>query len=231
MLLEITQPIPLQEVVVVVPDTTTWKSVDHLPVTTKRGKAAGRTPDRDQASYGAWQKALQDHPTRHPLRDSFGLYFLFFNVPSPHLYIGIAANGGRSPEGVLNRIKKHVVKATGSHVGNCRTVNGGVDHTEGWRTFAKTRALTRVRAAVDTCEDAMLALGRVTDAECRLVEDMKTLGLFESCIARDTSGALGQLAVSYGVPSLSLITKKSGAPRNEVRGNVIRYWSGFELSL
>jgi hypothetical protein len=123
--------VPLQEAVVLVPDMTIWETVDHLRVRTKRGKTAGHTPDRDRATYGSWQKALQDHPIARPLRASFGLYFLFFSVPSPYLDVVIAAQGGRAPEGVLNRIKKHIVRATGSHVGKRKAVNGGVDHTGG----------------------------------------------------------------------------------------------------
>jgi hypothetical protein len=77
----------------------------------------------------------------------------------------------------------------------------------------------------------MLALGRITNADGQDIEDKRSLGLFESCIARNTSGALDQLAMQCGVPSLELITKITGAPRDAVLGNVIQYWNGFEFAL
>lgn len=98
-----------------------------------------------------------------------GLYMVAARAPYKAIYVGIAAGDGKSPEGILNRIRKHRVKITGSHVGS-ETVTagraipsnvGGVSHTGHWREFAAARysQLRDAHMLPDLCSDVQLATG------------------------------------------------------------------------
>jgi len=103
-----------------------------------------------------WEDAL-DAQGKPGLPHAHGVYVLAFRVPAPALYIGIAADGGREPEGIPNRLRKHCVKAVGSHAGS------GVTHPRRWRDFAMSRRdeLRRLDRP-DTLEDAVVMTGAVT---------------------------------------------------------------------
>lgn len=208
--LRIERPVTLDSLVTIHPNREEWDGKTYLRLTNKRGTSAGHTPLRDRASYVTWTRALSPRPAESSLAGQFGIYFLFFSIPSPHLYIGIAADRGRSSEGFLNRLKKHVVKATGSHVGASKGRSGGVDHTAGWREFAMKRAQERRFAHSDTCEDAMLALGQVTDLEGRAVHDKSLLEHVESCLVNDSDDAKSRLATLFETASFECITRRTG---------------------
>jgi hypothetical protein len=62
-----------------------------------------------------------------------GIYLLTFELPYKAFYVGIAAGDGQAPEGILSRLRKHRIKATGSNGGI------GVHHPRQWRKFALDR--------------------------------------------------------------------------------------------
>jgi hypothetical protein len=108
---------------------------------TAAGHRAGRTPNRERASFSTLGRALRPK-THHAetLRADYGVYVMAFNSPRPAIYVGITAGRVKSPEGILRRLQKHRVKLTSSHVGAGPTKTGGVDHTLGWRNYAAERS-------------------------------------------------------------------------------------------
>ena len=117
------------------PDLTVWQSKDYFQT-----EKNGWTPKRDRATFVSWQKSVV--PTTqaaHELNDYYGIYIVAFEVHEPSLYIGIASNDTKMSEGVLNRLKKHRVKTSGSQVGTAPTSTGGVHHPVNWRNFAQQR--------------------------------------------------------------------------------------------
>ena len=139
----ISEPVRLSSLADVQLDETEWLSGIHCRSHDRNGKNNGWTPKRPRASYFCWERALFPRHEGQWLSQSYGVYLLFFSVPSPHLYVGTAAADGDTPEGAFNRLRKHVVKATGSHVGAACNRNGGINHTRGWRLFATSRAAAR----------------------------------------------------------------------------------------
>ena len=137
------QPARLSEHFSIPPDTAPWKG----PVGTYnrcfdlKGKEIGYTPARERATFGSLTQSLRPQTgTGTSLNTAYGVYLLAFDLPSPALYVGIAASSSKNPEGVLSRIRKHRVKLTSSHIGSSPTTHGGVNHTGGWREFAIRRA-------------------------------------------------------------------------------------------
>jgi hypothetical protein len=118
------------------PDVSKWHGqYTHIP-------KEGNTPDRNQAVFGTFTKSLT--PTTcfaSGLKSAYGVYVIGVELPYRAIYIGIAAAGSKSPEGILKRIRKHRVKLTASHVGSNNHTVGGVNHTSGWRCIAKQRAV------------------------------------------------------------------------------------------
>ncbi|MEP3040725.1 MAG: hypothetical protein ABJO97_18810 [Roseibium sp.] len=134
-----TDPVLLNSLFDIPPDTSPWPEQEYQKLSTKSGNPSGRTPVRPRASFISHGQSLTAPFGRNltTYQDMLGIYILAFTVPEQWFYVGIAAPG-RSPEGVLNRIRKHRVKATGSHVGTGAS-NGGVNHTDRWRVFAPRR--------------------------------------------------------------------------------------------
>ena len=162
-------------------DATIWSSRVYRKV------KDGWTPVRPRATFGSWQSALIERtPVATALKSQFGIYVLAFENPYPSIYIGIAANSGRSPEGVLNRIKKHRVKAAGSHVGVSPDVVGGVAHMKNWRKFAVDRSdfYAKERCS-DEATDARLIVATLQDSS---IQSKKDLERFEKSLIVDQSG-------------------------------------------
>lgn len=160
----LTVPRYLNELCDVPVDETRWDA-PHDYVKIKQG----RTPLRPRAPF-SWQKSLLPLGAEgERLATVFGLYMIAVNVPVKAFYVGIAAEGGKSPEGCLTRFRKHRVKLTGSNVGRTEAGSpqgvGGVNHTahrnglQGWRIFAPLRyaALSRNGLLPDTCADVRIA--------------------------------------------------------------------------
>lgn len=156
------EPEHLADHFTVLADTSQWNDTvgQYMQCKARNGKNAGQTPRRERASFKSWGRALTPTTdTGRALDEQFGIYVLAFNVPTPAVYVGIAARGGRRPEGFLNRFRKHRVKLTGSHVGNDPGRHGGVNHTGGWREWASERARHFSRGAEpDVAEDARFSV-------------------------------------------------------------------------
>lgn len=113
-ILTFTEPVFLKNHFDIPADTTPWP---------KAGTSAayvathpGKTPARDRASFQTLTSGMR--PTSeygNSLSNTRGLYVLAFGGEqglTPHIYVGTAVG-----ESVLDRIRKHRVKATGSHIG------------------------------------------------------------------------------------------------------------------
>lgn len=125
------QPRLLKDHFEVMPDATPW---NRTYIKTRHGT----TPERGRATYQTVQRVLRPQTEiAHHLAEATGLYMLAFDLPSPALYVGIAAEAKR-PEGILRRLQKHCVKAMGSNVGKFGST-GGVHHPSKWSDFAIQR--------------------------------------------------------------------------------------------
>lgn len=159
----------------------------------------GRTPDRQQADFGTVSKSLAPITCfASELKSAYGIYVIGIELPYPAIYIGIAAGGSNSPEGVLKRIRKHRVKITASHVGSNNHTVGGVNHTSGWRCIAKQRAeYFQAINELDTCKDLWFSVGRAYDNCGASLTDKRTLEVFESMLVSNFQGAYEKLAKSF----------------------------------
>jgi len=147
----------------------------------------GSTPDRNKAPFTIGKSLLPLEPrttlNERLERETSGLYMLAFDIPFAALYIGISV---AASEGILTRIRKHRIKATGSHVGNqdC-TSYGGVNHTEGWTCFApKRHSYFSKRQQFDNCKDARLSFGKLSQSYADNKVHAAYLGYFEHAIKR-----------------------------------------------
>lgn len=174
-LLRITPAIRLTEHFDIPEDDTDW-----FPIGTYSKVSSGNTPARPHVRF-RWKDALHPKtPKAIGLENTSGLYMLAAKVPYKAIYVGIAAGDGKSPEGILNRIRKHRVKITASHVGSERVIAGktipsnvgGVSHTGHWRKFAADRysALKAKDMLPDICADIQLATGHTCTDRKHLLE-------------------------------------------------------------
>lgn len=144
----------------------------------------GLTPTRPRATYGGIPQVLKPlSPEASGLDAATGLYMLAFDLPTPSLYVGIAAEGG-SAEGVLRRLRKHCIKAMGSHVGASDSSTGGVHHPRQWCAYAQDRHSAR-DGQPDDLGDARFVVARVVEGNSKPV-----LEAFESMICRNAEGVL-----------------------------------------
>jgi hypothetical protein len=171
----------LEEHFVVPADHTTWLTRTHHKTN------SGWTPTRLQATFGTWNSALIERTAfARELKSRYGLYILSFSKPYPAIYIGIAADDGASPEGISNRIKKHRVKATGSHVSASQNTVGGVAHMKNWRKFAIDRAnFHQNQELLDSMVDAKLVTAAIQGSKGQRKKD---LARFEKAIIADQKG-------------------------------------------
>jgi hypothetical protein len=175
------------------PDSSSWNGEY------KNIEKYGKTPDRQRADFQTAGNALAPITNfAKGLKSSYGIYVIGLEVPFPAIYIGIAAGGSKSPEGILTRIRKHRVKVTGSHVGRNSNTSGGVNHTEGWRGIAKQRAKHfETINAIDSCKDLWFGVGAAYDVHGESLNDKATLEVFESMLVSNFQGAYEKLAKSF----------------------------------
>lgn len=162
-------------------DHTSWSSKTHHKT------KSGWTPTRAQATFGTWNKGLIEQTAfARDLKSTYGLYILAFCKPYPAIYIGIAADDGASPEGISNRIKKHRVKATGSHVSASQDTVSGVAHMKNWRKFAIDRAnFHQDHKFLDSIADARLITAAIQGSSGQRKKDLER---FEEAIIADQQG-------------------------------------------
>ncbi len=189
----------------------------------------GNHPVRSRAPFHSWGNALTPiSDIAANLEQCFGVYILAFGHPKdgppPALYIGVAGNGGRTPEGVLRRLRKHRVKVTASQVGPAGSV-GGVNHTLGWRTYAaKRHSWFAERNSADDLSDARWVVGQLDSSKA----PVKTLEFFEHALFTNHLGMRDALVAllwpnSNVVPHL-LTTRTSKGTRPE--RPILRWWDG-----
>jgi hypothetical protein len=185
MLLQFNKPLPVPLHFNIVVDQTNWQPQRHTKTST------GWTPDRARATFGTWAKSLTPaSPDAQALEKYFGIYLFAANVPGPTLYIGIASNDSKASEGVLTRIKKHRVKATGSHTGATPAGTGGVHHPENWRDFAIRRFIA-LGAPADALEDVRIAVARFNGSAIQSKADLQR---FEAAMIANQNSILDSIA-------------------------------------
>ncbi len=210
-------------------DDTLWVPGEYEVCVDTRGKKTGLTPVRKRAPFQTLTRGMSaTSEIGENLSETYGLYLLSFDLPFPAIYVGIAASSGRSPEGILSRIRKHRIKLTASHVGASATTHGGVNHTSGWRDFATHRAVYYAEHHVaDQWQDGRFACGlfQPSGAPC---SHKKQAEWFESqLIAND--GVMGQIVQllwsDVELPAVFWLTKStsSGLRPREPR---IELWDG-----
>ena len=158
-LFSFTKPVKLNEHFEIPVDETNWETKNYTKVLSKTDKPEGQTPSRERATFSTLTNGMVPKTSfAHKLKNSFGIYILFFEEDQG-FYVGIASSQAKKPEGILSRIRKHRVKATGSNIGINKFSVGGVNHTKGWRMFAVTRAASFHRRGLkDHLQDAQLTI-------------------------------------------------------------------------
>lgn len=187
MLLRFNTPINVPLHFTVPADNTPWDPQIHAKNT------QGWTPVRLRATYSSWRTGLVPSGAfqhwdgqPYPWDDVYGLYLFAADLPHPTLYVGIASNDSNKPEGVLTRLKKHRVKATGSHVGAGPATTGGVHHPEAWRKFAASRFVA-VGGAGDTLDDVRFVVAAIAGVSLQRKSDLER---FEGAIISNQNGIL-----------------------------------------
>jgi hypothetical protein len=155
-----------------------------LDETPWQGLYNNTAPARELATFETFTRALNPlQEYRDFYNNAFGVYILIFSIPCPAFYVGIA-----SGESILNRIRKHRVKVTGSNVGS------GVNHTREWRSFAQQRAQLFVDGnQTDTCDDAYLLVGTLAGNE--QCDDRCALEYFENALVNNKNGITEEMVV------------------------------------
>lgn len=129
------------------------------------------------------------------------------------------------PEGVANRILKHRVKVTGSHIGTGKYKTGGVNHTKHWRDYAVLRAQFYLNKQVpDQCSDARLIIGKLVSPEPHLT---KKLEYFEHLIFKNVDGIrddIYKLLWSDNEPSLVTLLTYRSSERDSPADPEIELW-------
>jgi|GEM_PF-5941035 len=168
-------------------DNTPWFPQVHAKNT------QGWTPIRPRATFGTWGRGLDPIGTfshwdglSYSWNDVYGIYLFAADLPRPSLYIGIASNDTSKPEGVLVRLKKHRVKATGSHVGSGSASTGGVHHPESWRDFAIQR-FGAFGGVGDVLNDVRVGVAMLEGSPIQCKADLER---FEKAIIENQGGVL-----------------------------------------
>ena len=169
------------------PDCTDWRP----NVYSKRRD--GWSPNRSRANFGSIKNALIPKKTEYAsnITKGYGIYIIAFDLPEPYMYVGIAANDSKLPEGIINRIRKHRVKVTGSNVGSNSQTTGGVHHPIKWRYFAQKRAqFFYSENKLDVLEDACVMWAWIfVDSYIPFpLQQKKQLEIFESAIINNERG-------------------------------------------
>jgi hypothetical protein len=227
-MLKFTLPVLLSDHFTMPVDDTTWGGYDYIEIPKQ-----GQTPSRQQASFKNFKKSMvgkTDYAAA--LEKTYGVYLLAFDLPTPNLYIGIAASSSSAPEGVASRIRKHRIKATGTNVGTHFKNVGGVHHPEKWRVFAKDRAkYFASKNMLDDCSDMRLSVGVLTNDKGITEESQPRADLeyFEHIIFSNTYGVLDRICNklwpnSDHVNILTSCTNKGDANEIEIEIESIQLW-------
>ncbi|CDF86797.1 hypothetical protein PKB_5487 [Pseudomonas knackmussii B13] len=219
-MLTFAEPVLLKDHFLMPADTTPWPAVGTGAAYV--GTKPGMTPARDRAPFRTQAHGMLPRSEYgESLAKTYGLYVLAFGGGqglTPSIYVGITVR-----ESVLVRIRKHRVKATGSHVGGRADVYGGVNHTERWRPFAEQRHIEHA-GRPDQCADVRLLVGQLSLP----VAEGAPLRRFEASLCSDQDGVLKQLKEmlwSGAARRVSLLTEKHG---KAFAGDGMRivFWNG-----
>jgi len=216
--LQFSPRIPLNDLFTVVPDSTAWDGhYDNVPKEYE-GNSLVRTPRRPLATFGTAGRSMTLLPGK-ALPHAYGVYVIGLLEPHPAVYVGIAAEGGKEPEGILKRLQKHRVKISGSHV-HVAANAGGIHHPVQWGSFASLRHKEIVTPATpDTLRDVVIMTGSLGPGA-----NLKSaLGPYEGALCRPTDARRALIRAVFGseltdVYSLnSTKGKRSPAPSSSVR--------------
>jgi len=226
MLLTIDQPTPASKFFTFPEDTTAW-CPESYQLNYRNCPGGGKTPIRNPASFGGLQRAvIALRPD--DWANQFGIYILFMEIPSPTIYIGIASQDARVPEGIFSRFKKHRVKITGSHVGN-EVGHGGVHHPRKWGAYAIDR-YNFFEGRRDDLSDLMIAQARIEGIPIQVKSDLER---FEKHLFNNCSLALDAIVGSIWPSTLEPIRLLNHVPKcNQLsRGDLVRLWNGRVIGI
>ena len=155
----------------------------------------GRTAQRQRAHFRSISRALSPTTAFGKILDkTFGIYIFAMDLPKPALYVGLAAFGGQSPEGMGKRLRKHRIKSSGSNVGSHLMSVGGVNHTLGWREFAPERHLYFTSNEIpDDGRDIRIVYGEVLTQGGLKLQSKIDLERFEASIATNEGHILDRI--------------------------------------
>ena len=226
MLLTIDRPILASQAFTFPEDTTPWVP-ENYHSNYRKCSGGGKTPIRNRASFGRLQNAVVAHQP-DDWENLFGIYILFMEIPSPTIYIGIASEDARVPEGIFSRFKKHRVKITGSHVGN-DVGHGGVHHPRKWGAYAIER-YNHFGHHRDDLSDLKIAQARI---EGRSIQTKSDLERFEKHLFNNCSNVLDAIAKTMWagneqpVRLLNHVTKC----KHSQTGDLVRLWDDREIRI
>lgn len=226
MRLIINNPIQATEAFLFPEDTTPWAPTSYQ-ADYRKCPGGGYTPIRDAASYGGLSNAVHSLQPESWNRQ-YGIYILLIGLPTPTIYIGIASEDARTPEGIFTRFKKHRVKLSGSHVGN-DIGHGGVHHPRKWGEYAIDR-YNHFDGRLDDFNDIWIAKARIDDIP---VQAKAELERFEKHLFNNCSQILDAITETIWpqnrvpVRVLNHITKC----KHSQKGDIVRLWDNREIEV
>lgn len=226
MRLKIEAPIQATDAFKFPEDLTFWEPVSYEN-DYRKCPSGGHTPIRERASYHSINNAAIPHE-RSRWENRFGIYILLLSMPSPTIYVGIASEDARDPEGILSRFQKHCVKISGSHVGTLNG-NGGVHHPKKWGEYAIDR-----HASLTGCPDDFSDLRIVTAAiQGEERQEKRDLECFEKCLFNNQFGLLEAIAEAAwpGFMGLPRLLNHVTPIKRELPNSRVRLWNEKEINL
>jgi hypothetical protein len=198
-------------------DETHWNSVGTPDA--YRSMTGGKTPARKRATFHTHSRSMKPKSDYGlGLATTGGVYMLAFggeNGLEPAFYVGI------SQSSVLDRLRRHRVKAIGSNVASAASTS--VNHTEGWVPFAQRRYIAH-KGLPDRFEDVRLIVGLLD-----VVATKALLGQFERSIDVNHNGVQDLIKEllwpNFHELEIAHLTS-STATQGANAGDVIQLWSG-----
>lgn len=226
MLLSINGPIQATDDFVFPKDRMSWAPVSYEN-DYRRCPSGGFTPIRERARYHTIKNAVIPRD-RSQWANRFGIYIIFMSKPSPTIYVGIASEDSKTPEGILSRFQKHRVKMSGSHVGTLLG-NGGVHHPKKWGEYAIERHIS-LAGSPDGFSDLRIATATLQGEECQRKADLEC---FEKYLINNQSGLLEGIAeVAWpGFVGIPRMLNHVTPIKRELPNSRVLLWNGKEINL
>lgn len=226
MRLIITDPIQATQAFLFPDDTTQWSPSSYRS-NYRRCPRGGYTPIREPASYGGLNNAVRALQPES-WEQQYGIYILLMEIPTPTMYVGIASEDARAPEGIFSRFRKHRVKLSGSHVGN-DTGHGGVHHPRKWGAYAIDR-YNYFDGRLDDFNDIRIATAHIEDIP---VQAKAELERFEKHLFNNCSQVLTAIAETAWPQNRAPVRVLNHVTKCEhsQSGDIVRLWGNREIEV